>query len=72
MLCVLCGKRGEWEGFEGFCPDCQNLIYRNNDRLEYQKILRDVLNIRNLPGSIRARIEEALQHAAPFDEDKEY
>jgi len=70
VLCVLCGERGNFP--DGFCPSCETLIYRNNDRLEYQKILRDVLQIKNLPGSIRQRIQKLLEHTAPFDEGKEW
>lgn len=70
MLCVLCGARGNYPS--GFCNDCENLIYRNNDRAAYQRVLRDVLQIKNLPASIRKKIDELLKHAAPFDEKKEW
>ncbi len=70
MLCVLCGARGDFP--LGFCNNCENLIYRNNDRAEFQRVLRDVLQIKNLPASIRQRIEKLLEHSAPFDEKKEW
>lgn len=68
MLCVLCGARGDFP--LGFCNNCESLIYRNNDRAEFQRVLRDVLQIKNLPASIRQRIEKLLEHSAPFDAAK--
>ena len=67
-MCVLCGKHGNFP--DGFCQECQTLIYRNNDRLQYTKILQEVATLRTLPPKLRERIEEMLRHVPPFDGSK--
>lgn len=70
MVCVLCGKRENIQ--DGFCPECLNLIYRNNDRLEYIKVLQEVATHGKLPPKLREKIEKMLEHIPPFDAKKEY
>ena len=69
MVCVLCGKRGDFP--EGLCEECKSLIYRNNDRLELVNILRKVSLMDTLSPQLRKEIDEILKHVPPFDPKKE-